>query len=167
MAARHHVPAWLAALRIASGHALALAGVFLLVRLFPSAPLAQLETGASFAGAVALVGLGLFLLVRAARQPQAERHGHSHAGPAVLLGVVLGLSGARSAALILPLVTGPAGAIGGLLIYCVGIAAGIAAISVSADVARRLVGQGGVRVLDATLGVMTFAAGCWLVFLAS
>ncbi|MFM2152281.1 MAG: hypothetical protein RL199_716 [Pseudomonadota bacterium] len=113
-----------ASLRLAAGHALALGLMALLVRLWRPGQLAWLETWAAWAGSASLVWLGGALLLQVFRShyvvhAHSHRHGpraheHLHAHPveaqgahehrhgfgALMLGLVMGLGGARSLVLV-------------------------------------------------------------------
>jgi hypothetical protein len=165
VAARYNVPAWNAAIRIALGHCAALLMLALVLLLFPAFQLPGLERWSDIAGATALIVLGSFL-IRRFWSPRESSHERTHSTPlAVGLGWLLGLSGARSAALLLPMMAGPRGAAAALISYSAGIGFGVAVASGGVDLVRHLTaGRIAARWLDGALGVGTMASGWWLLY---
>lgn len=182
-ASRSGQSVWRAALHVASGHAGALVLVALMRPLLPAHVLASMERWAGPAGGASLVLAGAVVIAQVLRNRylvhahphshDGNTHEHLHAHPsghllrhahhggrgALMLGLVLGLSGARTA-LLLPTLAGSDAVIAGIALYCVGVAAGAVGVSALLDLAKRLVrGPGGLRWLDLATGSAAVAVG--------
>ena len=165
MALRSRTPAWQAALRIALGHAVALAAMAVGVRLLPTTLLDRAESWSKPLSGIALGVIGVTLVVGAYRpRSQAPENVHPTArGTGTLaLGLTLGLGGARSLLVLLPAIAGPGQAIASIALYVVGIAAGCVTASLAIDVVRKAA-AGATRWVNLAGGSAALVAGAWLV----
>lgn len=187
LAARTGTSAWAAALRIALGHAAALALVALAITVVPRLAGLDVERWLDAAAGVSLLVLAgalLFQVLRArylmhahahdhgGREHEhahvhpvraAEAHEHGHVAGAVGVGLVLGLAGARSLAAMLPGMSQRAGPVLALALYCAGIAMGASGVSLVVDVARtRLARWLPVRFLDVVTAACALASATWI-----
>jgi hypothetical protein len=176
MGARRGAAAWRAAARLAGGHAAALLLLTLLLSRVPSARLTQVEKASGIAGGLTLAAIGIVLVFQAIRSryvlhAHAHRHGakdhahlhthpleemtrheHGHLSSIVGVGFLLGMTGARGLAMMLPNMMGPSSVLVPIALYATGVAAGSMLVSAAIDLMRaRLVALG--RWLDLGSGL--------------
>lgn len=176
-----------AALRIATGHALALLAFAAGALLLPHSLAIRLETWADGLAGVSLAVIGLAVLLQAIRGRYVvhahehthdgethahvhvhhanalERHEHRHLKAAVAVGLVLGVGGARSLVVLLPRIAGTGSGLLAIAVYCAGIFLAVSGLATLADVLRkRMTGQNVVRLMDGAFGVGAMAAGVHL-----
>lgn len=184
MARRGRTSVWRAAVRIAGGHALALGLAAAVLVHAPAKVGHHVERIADLAAAWSLVIIGAALLlqcwrgrylVHAHRHTHGDEatHSHVHAHPAgsehrashhhlgtVGLGLVLGMGGARSLAVLLAAMSGAGSAVVTLALYSAGIAAGALAVSLLLDAGRREADRRSwTRWMDAGAGATAGVAG--------
>jgi hypothetical protein len=165
LAVRGGIPTWIAALRLALGHCTALLMLAVLAALLPKMHWPWLDRWSTVLGASALIGVGALVFRRVWTQPHAHHAARPKSSVTVGLGWILGLSGARSAVILLPLMGGSNRAVTTLLTYCIGVTSGIVLASIGIELVRRLsAGTWAVRWLDGVLGAGSVVCGCWLLF---
>lgn len=164
IAARTGTAAWRAALRVAAGHAVALAALMAAASLLPKklvhdfAPFADAAAGGSLlvlaAGLLLQTWRGRYVVHRhhaadgaslhahhTSHVDHGQGHGHGHAHhklSGMALGLILGLSGARTMAVILPALVGKTAPVTVLVLHSLGIAVGSVAGAFVLDVARKV-----------------------------
>lgn len=176
-----------AALRIASGHALALLAVAAAALFLPHALAVKLETWADALAGVSLAVIGLAVLLQALRgryilhahehthegETHAHvhvhhanalgRHDHKHLRTAIAVGLVLGVGGARSLVVLLPRIAGTGSGLLAIAVYCGGIFLAVSGLATLADVVRRrTTGQRVIRLMDGAFGLGAMMAGAHL-----
>ena len=175
-----------ASIRLALGHAAALALMALLVRVWRPSSLSRLETFATWTGSASLVWAGAALLLQLIRSQYVvhaheHRHGvqaheHLHAHPvesqgahehghvrgALALGLVMGLGGARSLVLVVSAASSERAPV--LLgLHAAGVAAGCLGASFVVDLVRRGWGERA-RWFDLVSALVAIVAGVRLAF---
>lgn len=177
LAARSGASVFRAALGIAAGHAGALLLVALLVQLLPGGWVARIDSVGGVVSSSALLLVGLAVVFQAVRRRYVvhahdhrhgnkdhahlhahparavERHEHGHLRGALVLGLVLGVSGARTITALAPSIAGGASAAIAIGIYALGIALGSAVVSLGLDGVRKLaLGRGWLPSVDLIAG---------------
>lgn len=184
LAARTGTSVLAAAMRLAAGHAVALAAFALGAMFLPAGLPGRLEPWADALAGVSLAVIGIAVLLQALRsryvvhahehEHDGEKHEHVHVHPttatqshdhghlrsAIAIGLVLGIGGARSLVILLPAIAGPGSGLAAIGVYCVGIFAGVAGLARLVDIVRGFAAsRNATRFLDAAFGLGALVIG--------
>lgn len=194
LSARTGMAAWRAAIRVALGHGVALVGMLVTARLIPRQMLLDFAPFADFAagGSLLFLSLGLILqtwrgrfvlhrhdcekggTLHAHHREHAQSHHHHehshsrHRLSTLAFVLILGLGGARTLAVMMPVIMGKASAFTVVFLHTLGITIGAVAgafiLDLARHLARRWTAEGWIDLAGA-LG--TAAIGLRMIFLAA
>lgn len=194
LSARTGMAAWQAAIRVTLGHGLALAAMIVAARQLPSQFLLDFAPFADFAagGSLLLLSMGLVLQTWRGRfvvhrhedaesgnsyhahhrenVQSAHRHSHSHSRhrlSTLAFGLILGLGGARTLAVMIPALMGEISMLSVVLFHTFGIGIGAVGGAYLLDIARRIAHRWTAeRWIDLAGAAGTAAIGLRLIYLA-